>query len=458
MCALWGILGWVRLFGREISGLRQVPRLVPVAMSVLVVTGTTAGVALVAVGGTPPPGPASASGRAPSVPPKHAAPVPLLGQPRSMPLSVPVAMEVPVSPSAPAKQPAHMAPLGALRQPDILIVAPSSLPRNLLAEVGKQADVTSAESLEAAKVEVNGEYAAILGVNASTFRRYATKSVAGSDGLWQGVANGGMAVSYSMGKLDKLPLGGTVTVSGRQEEHLPVVAFGTVGIAGVDAVVSDSVAASLGMPSANAMVISAPPQDVASLTSSLRSMVPKGAAVEPLVAWVSSGGSSASRGTVSSVGVGASVGTGSATGTGTGDSMTPAEVNTMLQAALSRRGMPYVWGAAGPQAFDCSGLVEWSFAQAGLTMPRVAADQALTGAVVPVSQLAPGDLLFYRTDPTDPGYISHVAIYVGNGWMIQAPQPGMDVQVVPVDLSTEFAGAIRVDPHVAADVATGLAG
>ena len=67
-------------------------------------------------------------------------------------------------------------------------------------------------------------------------------------------------------------------------------------------------------------------------------------------------------------------------------------------------------------------------------MPRVAADQARAGPAVPVSQLQPGDLLFYHTDPTDPGYISHVAIYLGNGWMIQAPQPGMDVQVVPAEL------------------------
>jgi cell wall-associated NlpC family hydrolase len=86
-------------------------------------------------------------------------------------------------------------------------------------------------------------------------------------------------------------------------------------------------------------------------------------------------------------------------------------------------------------------------------MPRVAADQARTGAAVPVSQLQPGDLLFYHTDPTDPGYISHVAIYLGNGWMIQAPQPGMDVQIVPASFGSEFAGAIRVYPRVAAALA-----
>ena len=105
-----------------------------------------------------------------------------------------------------------------------------------------------------------------------------------------------------------------------------------------------------------------------------------------------------------------------------------------------------MWGAAGPTSFDCSGLVQWAFAQAGVSMPRVAADQARTGPAVPVSELEPGDLLFYHTDPTDPGYISHVAIYLGNGWMIQAPQPGMDVEVVPASFGTQFAGAVRVDP------------
>jgi cell wall-associated NlpC family hydrolase len=136
--------------------------------------------------------------------------------------------------------------------------------------------------------------------------------------------------------------------------------------------------------------------------------------------------------------------------------LTTAQLTTAVRAAESRRGLPYVWGAAGPSAFDCSGLVQWSFAQAGVTMPRVAADQARTGPAVSVSQLEPGDLLFYHTDPTDPGYISHVAIYLGGGWMIQAPQPGMDVQVVPASFGSQFAGAIQVDPKLAAEVAAGL--
>ena len=134
-----------------------------------------------------------------------------------------------------------------------------------------------------------------------------------------------------------------------------------------------------------------------------------------------------------------------------------AQLTTALRAAESRRGLPYVWGAAGPSSFDCSGLVEWSFAQAGISMPRVAADQARTGLSVPVTRLQPGDLLFYHTDPTDPGYISHVAIYLGSGWMIQAPQPGMNVEIVPARFGSQFAGAVRVYPRTAATLASGLA-
>jgi cell wall-associated NlpC family hydrolase len=137
----------------------------------------------------------------------------------------------------------------------------------------------------------------------------------------------------------------------------------------------------------------------------------------------------------------------------TGGLASAAVIHAMLVAAVSRLGMPYVWGAAGPSSFDCSGLVQWSFARAGVVMPRVAADQARTGPSVPVNRLTPGDLLFYHTDPTAPDYISHVAIYLGGGKMIQAPEPGMNVEVVPVDLGGDFAGAVDVSPAIAAQAA-----
>jgi peptidoglycan DL-endopeptidase CwlO len=94
-----------------------------------------------------------------------------------------------------------------------------------------------------------------------------------------------------------------------------------------------------------------------------------------------------------------------------------------LRAALSRVGDPYVWGAAGPDAFDCSGLVVWAFAQVGITLPHYTGDQWNSGVHVPFSDLQPGDLIFFYPD------ISHVGIYVGDGLMVDAPDFGETVRV-----------------------------
>jgi peptidoglycan DL-endopeptidase CwlO len=117
-----------------------------------------------------------------------------------------------------------------------------------------------------------------------------------------------------------------------------------------------------------------------------------------------------------------------------------------------------VWGGDGPDVFDCSGLVQWSLRQIGIVMPRVAVNQAQTGPRVALSDLKPGDLLFYHTDPTAPTYISHVAIYIGKGLMLQAPEPGEDVQVVPAIFGGGFAGAVAIYPRIAAAVAADPAG
>jgi peptidoglycan DL-endopeptidase CwlO len=457
--------------GSELTPARK--RLLPVVISVLVVLGAVVGVVLATAGTKPTavagrnsalPGsrPASAlpgSGTASALPGSGTASaspgsrpaaatssgpvVPLLGgntDAGGKPMAVPVASaSAAASTKSASTKSARVAPLRGLRQADLLVVAPFSLSGRVLATVSRLPAVTGAEPIEAAKIKINGVYTAVLGVNPSTFRGYAARAMATSSPLWQGVANGGVAVSYTMGTLDRLSLGGTVIAAGRTRQRLPVVAFGTVGIGGVDAVMSDSTARSLGVPAANAIVLSASPADVTSLTARIAKILPSGAGVEPLVT-LAAGTSAGATPTA-------------ADGAGT----TTTQVTAALRAAESRKGLPYVWGAAGPASFDCSGLVQWSFAQAGVSMPRVAADQARTGPAVPVGQLEPGDLLFYHTDPTDPGYISHVAIYLGNGWMIQAPQPGMDVQVVPADFGSQFAGAIRVDPSLAAEVAAGLA-
>jgi cell wall-associated NlpC family hydrolase len=446
-----------RLWRRDVPSSAKPRRLVPVLISALVLVGTATGVVLATAGGKP-----AAVGAAAAQPIPRTSPapsttigpvVPMLGgsaDASGTPITVPVARAPASASTAPARttsptaKRAPVAPLRGLKQADLLVVAPFSLSGKVRAAVARQSGVTGTEPIEAAKIKINGTFTAVLGVNPSSFRGYTAPSTAASNKLWQAVASGGVAVSYTMGTLDRLSLGGQVTMSGRQQERrLPVMAFGTVGISGVDAVVSDSVAASLGVPARNALVVSAPPASVPSIAARIKAVLPKGASVEPLVTEVTRPGGASPVGIVP--------------GTPAGGALTAAQLTTALRAAESRRGLPYVWGAAGPSSFDCSGLVEWSFAQAGISMPRVAADQARTGLSVPVTRLQPGDLLFYHTDPTDPGYISHVAIYLGNGWMIQAPQPGMDVEIVPARFGSQFAGAVRVYPRVAAGLAPGLA-
>ena len=124
--------------------------------------------------------------------------------------------------------------------------------------------------------------------------------------------------------------------------------------------------------------------------------------------------------------------------------MTPPNptVATMLAAAKSKLGDPYLWGGTGPDAYDCSGLTQFAYGAAGIALPRVAADQWNVGAHVDLAELLPGDLLFWATDPNDPATIHHVAIYIGGGMMIAAPHTGDVVKVEPVYMDG-FIGATR---------------
>ncbi|MFI9565755.1 C40 family peptidase [Streptomyces rishiriensis] len=99
-----------------------------------------------------------------------------------------------------------------------------------------------------------------------------------------------------------------------------------------------------------------------------------------------------------------------------------------LAAVRSALGKPYVWGANGPSGFDCSGLMQWSYAQAGVSLPRTSQAQAHAGRRVPLSQARPGDIVTYRSDA------SHVGMYVGNGQVIHAPYPGAPVRYDPVGM------------------------
>lgn len=102
------------------------------------------------------------------------------------------------------------------------------------------------------------------------------------------------------------------------------------------------------------------------------------------------------------------------------------EAGIAVAAALSRQGLPYVWAAEGPDSFDCSSLMMWAWAQAGITIPRNSAAQAGLPEVS-LDQLQPGDLVTYYSP------VSHVGMYVGDGKVLHASMPGVPIKVVPLE-------------------------
>ena len=102
------------------------------------------------------------------------------------------------------------------------------------------------------------------------------------------------------------------------------------------------------------------------------------------------------------------------------------KVSKATSLAKSKVGNRYVWGATGPNTFDCSGLVYWSYKQQGITLPRTSKEQSKYGKAVSFSNLQEGDLLFFSTNGT--GQVSHVGIYVGNGKMVHAANSNKGVR------------------------------
>jgi len=108
-------------------------------------------------------------------------------------------------------------------------------------------------------------------------------------------------------------------------------------------------------------------------------------------------------------------------------------VRTAINFALGEVGKPYVWGATGPNAYDCSGLMLRAFQAAGIYLPRVAREQYQAGGHVPLAQAQPGDLLFLARDTHDPATIHHVMLYLGNGAIAEAPYSGVPVRARQMD-------------------------
>ena len=122
------------------------------------------------------------------------------------------------------------------------------------------------------------------------------------------------------------------------------------------------------------------------------------------------------------------------------------KVQAVIDLAHKQLGKPYVWGAEGPNSFDCSGLIYYVYKNAdSITLPRTSSDQYSAGVAVSRSNLKAGDLIFSSTDGT--GNITHVAIYVGDGQMIHAPRNGKNVEKVSINNSywnKAYLGARRV--------------
>jgi peptidoglycan DL-endopeptidase CwlO len=108
-----------------------------------------------------------------------------------------------------------------------------------------------------------------------------------------------------------------------------------------------------------------------------------------------------------------------------------------LDAARTQIGTPYVWGGQGPGGFDCSGLVKWSYAHAGVHMPRTSFEQAHVGAPVSLNDLRPGDVIIYNGG-------SHAALYAGNGRILQASTSGEPVKYSDMHSAGEIYTARRI--------------
>lgn len=129
--------------------------------------------------------------------------------------------------------------------------------------------------------------------------------------------------------------------------------------------------------------------------------------------------------------LGSSTGSGSSSGSSSGSAVIPLPISSpaglvALAAATTQTGKPYLWGGVGPNSWDCSGLVQWAFRQAGVQLPRVSQDQAWAGTPIPLAAMAPGDIITFRPEN------DHVGIYAGFGQVFNAYGPGVPIGLMPL--------------------------
>lgn len=328
----------------------------------------------------------------------------------------------PVADATALKGDVEVAPFVRARSREYFAVSAETVDDDLVDKVEALRGVRSVEVVDAARVEVDGVAMSVLGVDPSTFRAYAPAPSAASDEIWQGVAEGKIALSDEAGKQRELDLGSSVSIVGsRGTVDKQVWTHATSGVAGIDALISRESAEELGFPVGNALVLSAPDADLWELRDDLEELLGPDISLQLLAE------------TPEPRPLGEA-------GEAVGDEV----VEKMIAAAESQLGVPYVWGGTTPgRGFDCSGLVQWAFREAGVAVPRVTHDQWWAGEHVDYADIQRGDLIFWRSDPSAPDYISHVAIYLGDGRMLEAPRTGDVVKVTAVRMN-KMAGVVRV--------------
>jgi len=332
------------------------------------------------------------------------------------PAGLPRPVAAPVPPVPP------VAPLGQLIRPDVLVMSPTRIPGPVRDEVASSSGVQTSLALATGHVQLHRTAVRGIAVDPGTFRSWTPRLTAQSDGLWRSVASGEFTTSFDLGKNLRLPLGGYIPLQGAPGTH-PISprlgALASMNLPGVYLTVSAPVGDRLGFTPNTAMLLSAPDTDLISLRDHLRSVLGPHTQIMLLrdTSAVRGGGSTVGR----------------------------TQIATVLQTALSKLGAPYVYGATGPNAFDCSSLVQYAFAAAGVGMPRTSEQQWLVGRRVPLQEAQPGDLLFWASDPNAPDDVDHVAIYLGEGKFVSAPHTGDVVHIGPF-YGQGFRGVVRVDP------------
>lgn len=290
--------------------------------------------------------------------------------------------------------------------------------RRLVAELR---GVTGTQVLAAGRVALGRARVTAIAADVSVLRSWLPGPTSASDALWRLVADGAVASSFDAGKNIPLVLGRPVVVhagAGRAVRSW-VGALASTGLPGVDVVVNAAFGRQLQLTPAAMLLIQAPAAETESLRDKVAASLGSGATVEVLIHPVTPVASSAPQ------------------------YLSPSQVGTIVRTALSKVGVPYVWGATGPDSFDCSGLVGFAYAAAGIHLPRVSEQMWLAGLHITPQAALPGDLLFWANDPAAPDDIDHVALYLGNGLMLSAPHTGAFVHVSGIP-AAHFRGVVRV--------------